>query len=314
MPDNRPRFEDVIPCRHGVSPADVDRVKVLLTDLHVDAPALLAERGISVDGYPMLLRAAIESLRGTSSATTTEKRRFLEAILDHGVAASVFSAWEFVGTAGRQDYRVRLPNETVVGIEAKGCPDGNNTTIWDRPGWANEFVVWSMCPESLVHHPGHGVWSGVSTRLMPKLAAERERGRVDAFIFWDGRCGSSLRQCPKEFGITGGLRATATDVPGQDGRQWLPPPCIYLFPDAPPNVRNNKRPRVHTVADSHFARALLNLFEVPTDQQARYVHSAAVEARGTETGTQIRVSVVSRCWPDGADRSIVARWKSLKRE
>jgi hypothetical protein len=71
---------------------------------------------------------------------------------------------------------------------------------------------------------------------------------------------------------------------------------------------------VHTVADSHFAKALLDLFEVPVDQQARYVHSAAVEARGSETGTQIRVSVVSRCWPDGADRSIVARWKPLKRE
>jgi hypothetical protein len=58
----------------------------------------------------------------------------------------LFDSWDFIGSRGRQDYRVDLPDGTSVAVEAKGCPDGNNTNIWDRPQWADEFVVWSLCP------------------------------------------------------------------------------------------------------------------------------------------------------------------------
>jgi hypothetical protein len=287
-------------------------VKDLLQSLGHKAPEFLLERGINPQDYQMLLRAAVESIRGTASATTSDKRGFVETVLEYGKSRGAFVSWNFEGTENRQDYRVELASGTLAAIEVKGCPDGNNMTIWDRPGWAEEFVVWSLCPESLQHNPGHGIWSGIATRLMPKLAVERTV--VDAVVFWDGRCGSELRRCPKQFGIGDGLRARATDIRGQDGRDWLPPPCVYLMPQAPPLTRNNPKPRVHAVRTCKTAATLLSLFGVPDSDLDRYAHEAAVEARGGLRGTEIKVTLRSRCWPDGEEREISSRWKAIRRE
>jgi hypothetical protein len=285
----------------------------LLQTLPKEAPLVLQEHHIPASDWDMLLRAAVESMRGTFAATTVDKRRFIEAVLDFGVAQNIFADWSFVGTENRQDYKVCLSDGAEVCIEAKGCPDGNNTTIWDRPAWADEFVVWCLCPESLVNPPGEGVWSGVATRLLPKVTAEHVV--VDAMLFWDGRCGSSIRRCPKRYGVTGTLRAKATEIPAQQGKDdWLPPPCIYLFPASVPNIRNNRIPRVHTVETCRFANAMLELFNVPAEERASYVHEAHIEAEGSASGTRIKPSVVSRCWPDGDDREVTTRWKLLRRE
>lgn len=304
---------DTLPCRHLFPSHSIDTVKELLTRLPQISPELLRQANIPTEDWLPLLRAAIESMRGTSSATGTDKRRFISAVLKHCEQRKVIDSWTFIGSRGRQDYRVDLPDGTAVAIEAKGCPDGNNTTIWDRPSWADEFVIWSLCPESLAHAPGEGVWSGVATRLMPKVAAERKV--VDAFIFWDGRCGTNLRPCPKEYGVRGVLRAEATDIVGQAGKEdWVPPPCVYLFPRSYPSVPHNLKPVIHTLDTCRFARALLDAFEVPRDRQAAYVHEAMVEARGTDHGTEIKITTVSRCWPDGYGRIFSGRWKPVRRE
>lgn len=304
------RRADTLPCRHP--PLDIDKVKHLLENLPEIAPELLDAEGISAGTWGTQLRAAVESLRGTYSATTSDKRRFVEAILDYGVAQGVFARWSFVGTEARQDYRVDLPDETAVCLEQKGCPDGNNTNIWDRPGWADEFVVWCLCPESLVNQPGEGTWSGIATRLLPKEYAEKQL--VDAMIFWDGRCGSDQRRCPKSFGVTG-LRQKATSIASQQRTSdWLPPPCIYLFPRSIPHVRNNQRPPTHSVGTLKIAKAFLDLFNVPPEEQGRYVHISRAEVRGVTRGTQLRIGVVSRCWPDGDDREVVSKWKTVRRE
>lgn len=304
---------DTLPCRHGFPSHSIETAKELLIRLPQTSPELLRQANIPAEEWLPLLRAAVESMRGTSSATGTDKRRFISAVLDYCVQRKVIDSWEFVGSDGRQDYRVNLPDGTAAAIEAKGCPDGNNTTIWDRPSWADEFIVWSLCPESLAHDPGKGVWSGVATRLIPKVAAERKV--VDAFIFWDGRCGTSRRQCPKAYGVRGALRADATDLVGQAGKEdWVPPPCIYLFPRSYPSVPHNLKPSIHTVETCRFARALLDAFEVPRDKQAAYVHGAMVEARGSSVGTKIQITAVSRCWPDGYERICSGRWKRVKRE
>ncbi len=300
---------DTLPCRHPAQ--DIDSVKLLLRDLPAIIPANLQERGIDPQRWPTLLRAAVESLRGTASATTSHKHAFLSAILDYGVNAQVFAEWLFVGSGNRQDYRVTLMDGTLVAIEAKGCGDGNNLTIWDRPAWANEFIVWSQCPDSLIHQPGEGVWSAISTRLMPKMVAER--AGVDAFVFHDARCGSDDRVCPKRFGVTG-LRSTATEVPSQSGTtDWLPPPCIYLFPQTVPS-RTNREPQLHSLGTCRFADSLLDVFGVPPDHRRAYVHDAALRVRNIEDGLQIQAEVTSRCWPDSEPRTQTSTWKLLRRE
>jgi hypothetical protein len=307
------KISDTLPCRHNFPSEKIAAAKTILQNLSTTNPELLQKANISDEDWLPLLRAVVENMRGTTSASGADKSRFIKAILQHCEDRGLIESWNFIGNDGRQDYRVDLPGGFSVSIEAKGCPDGNNTTIWDRPSWADEFVVWSQCPESLAHPPGKGVWSGISTRLMPKITAERKV--VDAFIFWDGRCGTQARPCPKNFGVSGNLRATATKIPGENGKEnWLPPPCIFLFPQSWPQVPNNTKPRVHSTDTCRFARMLLEAFEVPSEKHAEYVHEGRVEARGTQRGTEILVTTISRCWPDGRDRSVAVGWKAVKRE
>lgn len=299
---------DALPCRHAS--LDVDAVKDLLVHLAERQPQVLSEAGIDASSWDSLLRAAVESLRGTFAASTGEKRRFVEAVLNFGLRKRAFANWGFVGTGSRNDYRVDLPDGTIVCVEQKGCPDGNNTNIWTRPEWAQEFVVWCLCPESLMKQPGEGTWSGVGTRLLQKEYAENQL--VDAMIFWDGRCGSDQRRCPKQYGATG-PRSRATTIPSQEGREdWIPPPCIYLFPRAVPDVHTNPEPPLHTVESCRFARALLTLFGVPPDQHSSYVHDASARVRRTIDATQLRVRVTSRCWADGEDREVRGSWKGVR--
>lgn len=303
---------DTLPCRHKFPSHSIATAKEIITWLPKTNPELLAAGGIQEDDWPELLRAAIESMRGASSAISIDKRRFIHTILRYCQQQGFIESWSFVGSGGRQDYKIVLNDGTLVAVEAKGCPDGNNTTIWDRPSWANEFVVWCLCPKSLAHDPGQGVWSGAN-RLMTKIAAERKV--VDAFLFWDGRCGTPLRQCIKQYGVRGELRSQATDLVGQAGKEdWLPPPCIYLFPRSWPSVPHNTEPPIHTVETCKFAAALLSAFNVPKEEWAFYVHETSVKARGTSHGTEIQVSTVSRCWPDGKERVVSGKWRPVKRE
>jgi hypothetical protein len=304
--------DDTLPCRHIFSQHVVDRVKRLLMELETQHPEDLARTGVPAGEWQPFLRAAVESLRGSWAASTTDKYRFIAEVLKFGATRKAWKSWAPVGTAGRNDFRVELNDGTLISIEAKGCPDGNNTNIWDRPGWADEFFVWCQCPESLRHHPGTGAWAGIANRLLPKVAAERTV--VDGFIFWDGRCGSKLRPCPKGYGVDG-LRSAATDIPGQSGREdWVPPPCIFMMPKSPPHVSNNRVPAVHNIASLKFAAALLDVFNVPASEQPEYVHDAKIAARNVPRGTEVQVTVRSRCWPDGVPRVEAGNWKPLRRE
>jgi hypothetical protein len=302
-----------LPCRHALDVDAIGKVKGLLADLPTTAPEVVAGAGVDPADWDILLRAAVESIRGTNSATTSDKRQFIAAILEYGKTRGVFTDWSFIGSTGRQDYRVELPNRTSIGVEAKGCPDGNNTTIWDRPSWADEFVVWFLCPESLAHPAGEGLWSGIAIRLMNKIVAEHQV--VDTVMYFDGRCGSEMRQCPKDHGVSGELRAEATSIVGQAGAEdVLPPPCIYLMPRSYPSIPSNPKPPLRRLSQSAFARAMLALFNVPDAEQGDYVHEASVEAQGTAGGTKIQVSVTSRCWPDGEPRHYQSKFKPVKRE
>jgi hypothetical protein len=289
MKQSKPTATDCIQCRHHLDPAKIEKLSALLRNLPEVSPDLLSKHGIQPEDFDLYFRSSIESIRGTYSATGLEKRRFFATILDEMKNKGQVKSWEFVGTQGQQDYKLVLSNGRVVCIEAKGCPDGNNMTIWERPSWAEEFIVWSQCPDSLQHNPGHGVWSGIATRLLPKVIIEGKL--VDAFVFFDGRCGTPMRPCPKKYGITGDLRKTATDIKGNDGAGWLPPPSIYLFPRTTPHPHTNRKPPLHDLTSCTFADSLLAAFNVPKVERNDYLNWASVEVKGDSKGTHMKVDI-----------------------
>lgn len=307
---SRIQLEDTLPCRHQLDNDMVERLKELLIHLPRYAPELFEDHRLDATTYPLLFRTAVESIRGSYSASTSAKQQFTEKILDHLVQTGQIKNWEFVGTERRQDYRVTMDDGYVISIEAKGCGDGNNMTIWDRPAWADEFVIWSQCPDSLKHDPGRGVWSALATRIIPDTIARQTV--VDLFMFFDGRCGSALRRCPKEFGIYGSLRSEATDIPSQDGRDWLSPPSLYLLPRTVPHPVTNPRPALHTLGSCRFATALLSGFGVPTDRHHEFANWVKVEMEQRSDGAYIRVSVGRGL--NNQTAAVTGPWKRHRRD
>ena len=157
----------VIPCE---SNPDLKRqidefAEVLKTEAHA-----LGTHGLSeVDFYQGgLFRGAIERIRGQFSATMREKRDFMMRVLNHMHDGGFIAAWESAGESNRHDYTITLPDGRISVVELKGCLDGNNTTIFERPAHAQEFTLWSVCtnPSS---DPRHNVWSGIHTRLSAEI-------------------------------------------------------------------------------------------------------------------------------------------------
>jgi hypothetical protein len=281
--------DNCVPCRHQLDNSKIVSLIKLLRGLPKAAPELIQKHGIDPVDYDLLFRSAIESIRGVFSATAEDKRKFLQVVFDKMKDSGAVKEWQSIGTKGRQDYRIMLPNKRSICVEAKGCPDGNNMNIWERPTWAEEFIVWSQCPDSLQHNPGHGIWSGVSVRLVPKMVVERQQ--IDAFVFYDGRCGSKHRQCPKSFGLTDDLRSKATDVKGYPDSRWMPPPTIYLFPRTIPHPHTNKQPPVHDLRSCQFANALLETFKVPRAKREEYTNWVKVETKADSEGNWIKIAI-----------------------
>lgn len=196
-----------------------------------------------------LFASAIERLRGQNAASMTEKREFISSILSHLRERGLVTDWTATGAADRHDYEVRTPDGLITAIEAKGCLDGNNTGIFQRPPNADRFLLWSLC-QNAGADPRHNAWSGIHTRLSAELVSRRQQ--VDGLIIWDMLCGTIGRPCPKVR--RGGLRATR--VGGRD----LPPPCIYVFPRTIPDPRNNPAPPCWALDQVPFLRIVHEVF------------------------------------------------------
>ena len=97
------KLTDSVPCRHLLPRDDVERTKDLLRSLPEKAGDAVAAAGISAESWDMLLRAAVESLRGTNAATAADKRKFIAAVLEHARLGGYIGQWTFIGTEGRQD-------------------------------------------------------------------------------------------------------------------------------------------------------------------------------------------------------------------
>src|SRR5665213_32434 len=217
----------VIPCTQNKQLRVLieDFSEVLKTEAHNLGTHELSEKDFYNSG---LFRGAIERIRGQYSATMSSKREFAKHILNFMQDQKFIAQWDSSGEKNRHDYTVHLPNGRVSVIELKGCMDGNNTTIYERPPHAQEFIVWSLCTNPGAN-PRLNAWSGIHTRIGADIIGRKQR--VDGVIIWDMVCGTIGRPCPKLENAPGRITAVA--------HYELPPPCIYVLPATIASVRNN---------------------------------------------------------------------------
>ena len=263
----------VVPCKKNkdLRKKIVEFAEVLKTESHKLGQHGLGEEEFYASG---LFRGAIERVRGQFSATMREKREFVRFVLNYMEDRGFIQSWESAGEANRHDYSVKLNNGRTGVIELKGCLDGNNTNIFERPPHAHEFVIWSVCTNPGAD-PRHNVWSGVHTRLGADIISREQQ--VDGVVVWDMVCGTLGRPCPK-------LERDPSRVT-EIGPFKLPPPCIYLFPDTIPSPRNNPSPEPHSIDDVGLLKALHECFQGSDDElnlvQLEVAHQGSETVRTT---------------------------------
>lgn len=244
------RREPIIPCE--LLPETRDRIRSYAEALQARAPGIgnhgLNEREFWDSG---IFQGAIERLRGQQAASLEIKRAFMTDILDFLRDGGEVAGWEFVGSRERHDYEVTLSGGRMSVIETKGCLDGNNTNIFERPPQADEFIIWSLC-QNPGADPRHNAWSGIHTRLGAEII---HRGQtVDGVVIWDMLCGTAGRPCPK-------LAEDSTRATLIGDAHMVPPPCIFLLPRSIPDPRNNPRPPVHELEEVGLLAALCRAFK-----------------------------------------------------
>lgn len=223
-----------------------------------------------------VFRGAIERVRGQFSATMREKREFVQHVLNYMQDGGFIEEWDSAGEANRHDYVVRLNSGRTAVIELKGCLDGNNTNIFERPPHAQEFIIWSVCTNPGAD-PRRNVWSGIHTRLSAEIIFREQR--VDGVIVWDMVCGTIGRPCPKITEVDTRLTTIGPYV--------LPPPCIYLLPPTIPSPRNNPHPAPQQLEDVQLLKAFHDCFN-GRDEEISYV-DFEVRHQGSETVRKTRV-------------------------
>ena len=134
----------VIPCeRNNELRRQIEAFsEVLKTEAHTLGSHGLSEAEFYNSG---LFRGAIERLRGQYAASMRKKREFVRHVLDYMQDKGSIDGWEPAGEDNRHDYAVSLASGRTAIIELKGCLDGNNTNIFERPPHADEFIIWSVC-------------------------------------------------------------------------------------------------------------------------------------------------------------------------
>ena len=266
----------VIPCEQN---RDLRRLirefaEVLKTESHKLGTHGLNEKDFYQSG---LFRGAIERVRGQFSSTMHEKREFCRHVLNYMQEHGFIHEWESAGEANRHDYVVRFASGRVAVIELKGCLDGNNANIFERPAHAQEFVIWSVCT-NLGADPRKNAWSGIHTRLSAEIISRQQH--VDGLIIWDMLCGTVGRPCPK---LAGG-EERITNV----SHYALPPACIYVFPGTISSPRNNPKPLAQSLGDVHLLKAFHECFR-GRPEEVNYV-DFEVEHQGAETVRRTRIT------------------------
>ena len=127
-----PKERAVIPCElSSETKKTIDDYTISLKD---NAP-FVGNHGLNEEDFwrSGLFHSAIEKLRGIQAATMEEKRSFVKEALDFLKTKSFITDWRFTGSGERHDYTIQMPDGKTTIIETKGCLDGNNTNIFERP-------------------------------------------------------------------------------------------------------------------------------------------------------------------------------------
>lgn len=212
----------VIPCskNENLKRQIEDFAEVLKTQAHLLGDHGLGEKEFYQSG---ILRGAVERVRGQYSAGRAEKREFVRRVLNHLQDGEHIVDYEEADSAARYDFTVETSKGVFTAIAAKGCLDGNNTNVFERPAGVSEFLIWSICTNPGAD-PRRNAWSGIHTRLGAEIIERQQL--VDGVVIWDWRCGTVGRPCPKILADP----SRTTPV----GQWLLVPPCIYLMPSDVP--------------------------------------------------------------------------------
>ena len=217
----------VIPCEQDPQlRAQIERfAEILKTQAH-----LLGDHGLSEKEFyrSAIFRGAVEKVRGEFSATMQGKREFVQHVLNHLEDGGYIAAWDRAKRGARNDYYVRLRSGRTAVIDLKGCLDGANTNIFERPPEADEFITWSLCT-NVGADPRRNAWSGLHTRLSAEMLSRNQR--VDGLVIWDMICGTVGRPCPKLAAVSPQIRLTRL------GPFETPPPCLYVLPAEIPTLQ-----------------------------------------------------------------------------
>lgn len=269
----------VVPCERN--PDLERRIKEYAEALRVQGHTL-GDHGLGEEEFYQsgLFRGAIERVRGQFSATTRDKREFVRLVLNHMQDDGFIEAYEPAGGANRHDYAVSMPGGRLCAVATTGCLDGNNTNIFERPDFAQEFVIWSLCANPGAD-PRRNAWSGVHTRLSAEIVTRQQQ--VDGLVIWDWLCGTLSRPCPK-LPRDPGPDSRLTTV----GRYRITPPCICLMPSAVPTIGSAPNPPARLLQEVTFLEALHRCYKGMDDELNSV--EVSVSIHGGETVRQTTVS------------------------
>lgn len=259
---------EAAPCRHAsaVPASVVDRVAELVQTLAADQETL-ARAGLSSDEYARALPAAIETLRGRTSADNGRRRDFLASIFYELRRQGLIDSFTIPQYGNETVYRLEVPDLGSVAVIQKGCPDGvHSSVLWQEPSWAIETYLWWLC-SSKKAHPGEHVARGVS-RLRRRFFSDSP-GTLSGVVFHNDLCGTQERLCPKQ--------AQAINIDGQ----MVPPPCVWAMPmsrkteSASWNWERNAEPR--------FPRVLLAAFSIDATSTPSFTSQIGFRQRSDGT-------------------------------
>jgi hypothetical protein len=234
--------------------------------------------------YALLIPAVIEMLRGRQAAKMEAKRAFIRSLLETLVQEGAIEEWEYVGDKHRHDYEIRTADGRMIALEAKGCLDGNSSTIFEPPPNADEMFVVSMAT-SPASDSVKNMRSGLNRIAVESMA----KGiRVDGVIAWD-LVGSSVRLVPE-------LSASPTwDYEGKE----VPPPAVFVFPCKIPRRARKTAARGRKAEELSFLRILSRVFSMPLDLARQ------VDVEVMKEADKLKRRVTVRCGRE-------VKWKTAK--